>query len=236
MFTIDANVYLLRGLHDGDWVGLLVCADRGRVQAQDTHPALSHQQRNRTSTNAQAQIRKHKPEYASTHLASPISPTALPLSKFRLVPHAQHHFGLCKSIQTSSAPIMTKFENSALSSKKHWSLYFLIYEYLIAPHVWWLLETANEFRFWWPRGVRPHWPRSLAVIQLLSLGSWRMARRPLVGSGLLQLLPSAGALHHLTLHSHYTGRNFGPNQFCLSPSLINLAVILGPLILSPRPL
>ena len=44
MFTIDANVYLLKGLHDGDWVGLLVCADRGRVQAQDTHPALSHQQ------------------------------------------------------------------------------------------------------------------------------------------------------------------------------------------------
>ena len=110
-----------------------------------------------------------------------------------------------------------------------------IVEYLIAPHVWWSLETANEFRFWWSRGVRPHWPRSLTVTQLLSLGSWRMGR-PLVGSGLLQLLPSAGALPHLphlALHSHYTGRNFGPNQFCLSPSLIDFDVILGPLILSP---
>ena len=67
------------------------------------------------SAIAQAQTHKHKYKYASTHLASPISPTALPLSKFRLVPHAQHHFGLCKSIQTSSAPIMTKFENSVLS-------------------------------------------------------------------------------------------------------------------------
>ena len=68
MFTIDANVYLLKGLHDGDWVGLLVCADRGRVQAQDTHPALSHQQRNRTSTNAQAQAQTHKHKaQAPTH-------------------------------------------------------------------------------------------------------------------------------------------------------------------------
>ena len=117
MFTIDVNVYLLRGLHDGDWVGLLVCADRGRVQAQDTHPALSHQQHKRTSTNAQAHRHKHKHKYkyANTHPPRPISPTALPLSKFRLVPHAQHHFGLCKSIQTSSAPIMTKFENLVLS-------------------------------------------------------------------------------------------------------------------------
>ena len=85
------------------------------------------------STNAQAQTHK----YASTHPPIPISPRALPLSKFRRVPHAQHHFGLFESIQTSSVPIMTTFENSVLSpKKKHCSLYFLIYEYLIAPHVW----------------------------------------------------------------------------------------------------
>ena len=61
MFTIDANVYLLRGLHDGDWVALLVCADRGRVHAQDTQPYLTN------STSAQAQTHKRTSSNTQAH-------------------------------------------------------------------------------------------------------------------------------------------------------------------------
>ena len=48
----------------------------------------------------------------------------------------------------------------------------------------------------------------------------------------------AEALSDFPLHPtpHKPLCNFGPNQFCLSPSsLINLTVILGPAILSPYP-
>ena len=110
----------------------------------------------------------------------------------------------------------------------------------MAPDFWWLLETSYEFWLRWSSNC-PGWPHwSTALGPLSSFGRWRV--NPLV-RGVLKIwrvLPSAAEapLSHFTLHPtpHNPLCNFGPNQFCLSPTLINLTVILGPAILSPYPL